>query len=205
MKKTKQKILDTAHQLFNEDGVANISLRKIAATMNISHSNLIYHFKTKNEILEHLHERILQAALEENQKFKQQDNPIVGLLQTTQSGFKVLYDYRFFMIDLNHIMRENPKLHQTFKAIEQVRAKIYQEAIDEAIEKGLMRQAEYTDEYKQLIERIRIFSDFWISSAEIYSEETIERTILHHANLLMSIFYPYLKEEGKVNFRSKKT
>jgi hypothetical protein len=94
-------------------------------------------------------------------------------------------------------MRENKTLHATFKSIEQVRAKMYQEAIENAIEQGLMRESEYPNEYKLLIERIRIFSDFWISSAEIYSQEQPEAIISHHANLLMNMFYPYLTEVGK--------
>ncbi|MGB0863866.1 MAG: TetR/AcrR family transcriptional regulator [Saprospiraceae bacterium] len=203
MKKTKEKILDTAHQLFNEYGVADVSLRKIAATMNISHGNLIYHFKTKNDILEQLHERILIAALEENKRFKIEENPIIGLWQTAFSGFRILYDYRFFMIDLNYIMRENPALHERFKSLETVRAEMYQEAIDRAIQKGLMRQPEYSNEYIQLIERVRIFSDFWISSSAIYYSGNGDKTIEHHASLFQSMFFPYLTIEGKKALNNK--
>ena len=202
MKKTKEKILDTAHLLFNQYGITQVSLRKIAAEMGISHGNLIYHFKTKNDIIEQLHERILQAALAQNKTFKKQENPIIGLFQTTEAGFRILYDYRFFMIDLNYVMRENSKLHQTFKSIEAVRAKMYQEAIDEAIEKGLMRIAEFPEEYQQLIERIRVFSDFWVSSAEIYDTGTYEVIIQKYTKLFMSMFYPYLTNNGKIAYQA---
>jgi hypothetical protein len=36
MKKTKEKILDTALRLFNQEGLANIKLRRIATEMGIS-------------------------------------------------------------------------------------------------------------------------------------------------------------------------
>ncbi|MDW3652660.1 MAG: TetR/AcrR family transcriptional regulator [Bacteroidia bacterium] len=201
MKKTPEKILDTAHQLFNEEGVAAVSLRQIAAGMKISHGNLIYHFKSKQEIIERLHGRILQAALEENQKLKDRQMSIWTLIQMARSGFKTLYDYRFFMIDLNLIMRENEKLKKEFLEIEKLRAHMYREAISDAIEEGIMREKEYAGEYEQFIKRIRIFSDCWISSAEIYNSEGVEQIIEEHVQLFMNMFYPYLTEKGKSAYK----
>ncbi|MEO1214429.1 MAG: TetR/AcrR family transcriptional regulator [Bacteroidota bacterium] len=200
MKKTPGKILDTAHQLFNQEGIAAVSLRQIAAAMKISHGNLIYHFKSKQEIIKGLHGRILEAALEENQKLKAQKMSIWTLIHMARSGFKTLYEYRFFMIDLNLIMRENEQLHKEFLGIEMLRAHMYQEAIADAIKDGIMREAEYSGEYDQFIKRIRIFSDFWISSSEIYNSGDVEQIIEEHVQLFMNMFYPYLTEKGKISY-----
>ncbi|MEN0048812.1 MAG: TetR/AcrR family transcriptional regulator [Bacteroidota bacterium] len=200
MKKTKEKILSTAHRLFNEQGVANVSLRKIAEEMGISHSNLIYHFKSKNEIIEQLHLQILAAAQAGNQQFREQKSSLLKLRNTIGSGFQVLYEYRFFMLDLNYILRENEQLHAFFLEVEALRAKIYQDAIEEFISNGLMRAAIYPKEYEQLIERIRIFSDFWIASSEIYNTEQPTVIIEKHVQLFMSLFFPYLTEEGRAQY-----
>lgn len=197
MKKTPEKILDTAHQLFNREGVAAVSLRQIAAAMKISHGNLIYHFKSKQEIIEGLHKRILAAALEENQKLREKEMSIWTLMEMAHSGFRTLYAYRFFMIDLNLIMRENEQLHKEFLEIEKLRALMYREAISDAIQEGIMRKEEYAGEYEQFIKRIRIFSDFWISSSEIYNSGNIEEIIEEHVQLFMNMFYPYLTAKGK--------
>lgn len=204
MKKTPQRILDAAHELFNERGVASVSLRQIAAAMNISHGNLIYHFKSKQEIIQKLHERLLQAALEENQSLKNKEMSIWTLMEMAQSGFKTLYAYRFFMINLNLIMREDPNLHQVFLAVEKLRAKMYEDAIQDAIQVGLMRREEYRGEYDQFIVRIRIFSDYWIASSEIYDRAAPPELIAQHANLFMSMFYPYLTEEAKEDYLNRR-
>jgi len=201
MKKTPEKILDTAHQLFNQEGVAAVSLRQIASAMNISHGNLIYHFKSKQEIIQALHARILEAALEENQNLKSKEMSIWTLIEMARSGFKTLYDYRFFMIDLNLIMRENEKLHQEFLEIEKLRANMYREAIADAIQEGIMRKEEYKGEYEAFIKRIRIFSDFWISSSEIYNSGKVDQIIEEHVQLFMNMFYPYLSKKGKISYR----
>lgn len=200
MKSTKDKILDVAHELFTKHGIAKVSLRKIAAAIGISHSNLIYHFKTKNEVIIQLHERILAAAIEENQKLQLTENSILNLMESTYTGFKILYDYRFFMMDLNFIMRENEILHKRFVEIESLRYQMYETVIDKMIENGLMRKAEFEKEYNLLIQTIRIFSDFWLASSEIYDTETPNIIIKNHVRLLLNLFYPYLTESGKLQF-----
>ncbi|MEM9921612.1 MAG: TetR/AcrR family transcriptional regulator [Bacteroidota bacterium] len=197
MKKTKEKILDSAQQLFNKYGVADVSLRKISSEIGISHTNLIYHFKTKNEILDQLHLRILSAAKRENDQLKGEEDTILGLLRATESGFEVLYKFRFFMIDLNYIMRTNKSLHNFFLEVEQVRAQMYRNQIKEMITKKLMRKEEYESEYEKLITQIRIFSDYWISSSAIYCDGSIREIIKEHVEMLMNMFYPYLTTNGK--------
>ncbi|MEM6629102.1 MAG: TetR/AcrR family transcriptional regulator [Bacteroidota bacterium] len=200
MKKTKERILQGAKELFNAQGVANVSLRKIAASLKISHSNLIYHFKTKNELIEHLHQELLHIAKLENQKLRQEKNRILGLLRTMEKGFATLWDYRFFMIDLNFIMKENEALHSFFLEVETLRSKMYQEEIECLIGEGLMRGESYVGEYAQLIKRIRIFSDYWIASAQIYDQGEYQRVLKEYVQLFMSIFYPYLTVKGKKDF-----
>ncbi|MCI4669845.1 MAG: TetR/AcrR family transcriptional regulator [Bacteroidia bacterium] len=198
MKKTKKNILDSAHELFNQIGVAEVSLRAIAANMDISHGNLRYHFPSKGKILEALHQRILEAAMAENRQLIGEKLSLKNFKQSTLRGFSVLYDYRFFMIDLHKIMKENPGLHKTFLEVEKIREKMYEDLIERSIQEGVMREEEYPGEYKDFILRIRIFSDFWISSAGIYDPVPKEELVEKYASLLMSMFYPYLTPEGKL-------
>ncbi|MEM6765502.1 MAG: TetR/AcrR family transcriptional regulator [Bacteroidota bacterium] len=197
MKKTRENILTTSRSLFNEHGVADVSLRRIARELGISHSNLIYYFKTKNELIEQLHLDILARAKSENEQLQAVDNRIAGLRRTMLSGFQVLYDYRFFMLDLPYIMKENATLHQFFMEVEKLRADMYVREIQFWIEKGWMRQEAYQGEYSQLIERIRIFSDFWLSSLQIYHKGEPQDMINKQVDLFMSMFFPYLTAEGR--------
>ena len=201
MKKTKINILHTAKKLFTEHGVANVSIRQIAAEMKISHSNLIYHYKNKQALLEGIHQQLLEAALEINQNFHQAEKLVQALYKSTQTGFRVLYDFRFFMIDLNYIMRENQALHQTFIQIGQMRDQMYQVVITKGIEEGYMRPAEYDKEYEALIRRIRIFSDHWIASSAIYDDQNAAKIIEQYTFLFINMFYPYLTEKGKGEFK----
>lgn len=200
MKKTKKNILQTAKKLFTEHGVANVSIRQIAAEMKISHSNLIYHYKNKQALLEGLHQQLLEAAVEINQNFHQAEKMVEALYESTQIGFRVLYDFRFFMIDLNYIMRENQNLHQVFIQIGEMRDQMYRVVIAKGIEREYMRPAEYADEYEAFIRRIRIFSDHWIASSAIYEDKTADALIEQYTSLFINMFYPYLTKKGKAEY-----
>ena len=52
MSKTKDKIIETADELFYKRGFEHTSFAHIAEILNISRGNFYHHFKTKDEILE---------------------------------------------------------------------------------------------------------------------------------------------------------
>ncbi len=202
MKKIKADILKKSLELFNEYGVSNISIRQIASEIGISHSNLIYHYKTKNDIIEALHNQLLENAIALNNKTKSTDNEFVkNLYENTKTGFQILYEYRFLMINLNQIMKESETLKQIFLHVEKTRAEMYREAIQKAVEQDYMRKEAYQDEYSNFIEHIKIFSDFWISSTEIYDNtDDKNKAIKKYAVLFVKLFFPYLTEKGQKEF-----
>jgi len=200
MKKNKELILEKSLELFNNQGVANVSIRQIASEINISHSNLIYHFKTKNDIIIALHQQLLDKAMALNQQTKESNNFIQTLLQTTREGFKVLYEYRFFMIEIIHITRESELIKQIFLQVEKIRAGMYREAINSAIQQGIMREEHYPQEYESFIEHIKIYSDAWISSSQIYDTTDTETLIEKYALLFIKMFFPYLTAKGREEF-----
>ena len=201
MAKTKQKILDQALKLFNQQGgVADVSIRQIAKEMGISHGNLIYHYKTKAEVIQGLHELLLAHALTINQNLDRQNFDISKLHEATLQGFEIVYEFRFLFYDLLYISNSYPKMRKTLIEVEKVRSEMYADIINLSIQNGLMREPEYQLEYEQLIKRIKIFSDHWISSASIYEQGEKHEIIGEYSRLFMSHFYPYLTEKGKEKF-----
>lgn len=200
-KKSKEKILQKALELFNDKGFANVSIRLIAAELNISHSNLIYHYKTKNDIASALHNELLEKAIALNNQAATYTDFIDGLFKSTKQGFDILYDYRFLMIDLNFILKENLALKTTFLEVEKVRAKMYRDVIENAIENNDLRKELYSNEYDFFINQIKIFSDSWIVSSQIYHTDLTKNQIIDlYADLFIKMWFPYLPDGGKEKF-----
>lgn len=202
MNKTKEKILHNALSLFNSEGVADISIRQIAKNAGISHSNLIYHFKTKSEIIQSLHELLLAEAIEINQNINRENFDVLQLHLATKKGFEVVYKFRFLFYNLLYISNNDAEMQKTLIKVEKVRNKMYEEVIQLSINKGLMRKEEFPEEYENFILWIRIFSDNWLSSSAIYDNNN-QPDIDQYVKLFMQHFYPYLTTVGKKSFKKQ--
>jgi AcrR family transcriptional regulator len=200
MKKTREKILNKSRELFNLRGVANVSIREISRSLNISHSNLIYHFRDKNALIEQLHEELFELAVQVNKDLNFKQDPLRSLFISTLKGFDTIYAYRFFMLDFNLIMRENEKLAIQIRNIENVRFNMYEETITELVKSKLMQSEEFIGEFRYLILNTRIFSDYWLSSASIYEVDLLTSNTKYIKSFLL-FFYRFLTEEGKVKFK----
>ena len=66
MDKIKEKILIKALDLYNEKGFNKVSIRGLSKELRISHSNLLYHFPTQEDIVLGLHEMLFEKAIKLN-------------------------------------------------------------------------------------------------------------------------------------------
>lgn len=201
IKKNKELILLKALELFNSEGFSNVSIRQIATAIDISHSNLIYHYKTKQELAMALHDELLEKSIILNRETKHYENFVEALYNSSLKGFEILYSYRFLMMDLHQLLKDNEALKSSFLQVEKIRSRMYREVIAKCIDEGDMRPELYRGEYTFFIEHIKIFSDAWITSSQVYHED-MEATqrITRYADLFVRLFFPYLTEKGQQAF-----
>ncbi len=200
MKKTKIRILEAALQLYNEKGVANTSIRQIANEAHISHSNLIYHFSSHEEIIVALHDQLLEKAIQLNQELHITESILLSFFENTKSGFKIVFEYQFLFLDLHYLCSTYPKIKQAILSVEQIRSGMYRELIDKLVSQSMMRTEEFDGEYDILINQIKMFSDHWIVSSTIYDNMMVNDRIEKYAFQLTSIFFPYLTKSGKFDY-----
>lgn len=200
MNNTKQKILNKALELYNDHGVSNVSIRQLAQDVGISHSNLIYHYPTQEDIILGLHDLLLQKAIELNKDLLQNESTLYSLYSTTLTGFAVVYDFRFFFKELQYVCNAFPKVKEALRNVEKVRSNMYRNMIEQLITAGQFRSEELLNEYDDLIVRIKIYSDHWLASSSIYDELPTEEIIEKYAYLLIQHFYPYFTSKGKEEY-----
>ncbi|WNJ21140.1 TetR/AcrR family transcriptional regulator [Pontibacter sp. G13] len=200
---TKSRILETARHLYNTHGVDKVTARHIASEMGISDGNLRYHFKTREDIVFALYLQLVggmdevfafdpQAALDFNQMF-----------HTIHGAFSQMYEYRFLMQDFASLVRQIPKIGQHFRALNEVRKLAFEQVFQGAIEQGWLRKPLYPGEYQELLERMEILSDFWMSAAQIRYQGPAAEMVQHYAQLVLKGMVPYLTPSGLAQFQQQ--
>ncbi len=199
--KTKDRILQTALRLFNEQGLPKVTLRTIANEMNISQGNLNYHYKKREDIIEALYFELAERI---DTRMTQNQVPEISLkLLFDTSGLVMasLYEYRFLLLDFAQIMRENETIRKHFLELSARREQEFLFLFQGLEKKGLMRPETFQNEYAFLYERIKLMGDFWISSAEIAYPQLNDQVIAHYSRVISLEIYPYLTRKGQAEFR----
>jgi AcrR family transcriptional regulator len=201
MKGTKQNILRAARILFNERGVSNVSQRLISDHIAISPGNLTYHFKKRSDILEALYFEYAQEMEEHIASFNQHEANLSNLAKLAKSLSKIGFDNRFFTIDFVQIIRENVKIKKHHQTLVKQRQNQLETVLKKFEDQGIIRAQEIADEYKMLLMRLELLSDYWLIFIGTNAEEVLLKNTRTQAELFMQSIYPYLTQKGKSEFK----
>lgn len=199
-KNTKSKILSTALKLFNQQGLAKVTLRSIAKEMGISQGNLCYHFKKREDILEALYHQLVALMDEVIHKAGMSLPTLSSSYQTSRTMMEHFYNYRFFMLDFVQIMRENENINHHYKQLSVLRKEQFLGMFELWVHEGLMRPEEFEGEFHNLYIRSSILGDFWLSSAIVQQELSID-LVDKYNHIVFQNLYPYLSPKGKKQFQ----
>ncbi len=102
--KTRDKILKKAKQLFNKNGVGNVTVRNICNELNISLGNFTYYFPDKQQIIVELYLGMIAALEEIDKKINVSRETIIYLLEYHRQIFVIETDFRFFYLNTFEIL-----------------------------------------------------------------------------------------------------
>lgn len=197
---TRQRILDAALQLFNQEGVASVSLRQIAKATGISQGNLNYYFKKREELVEVLYLELVDKMSVLVAEAAQQPPSLPQLLEASASTMRQFYTYRFFMLDFVHIMRQQPSIQIHYQQLTQLRRQQFLGLFEYWIAAGIMREEAFPQEYTHFYTRSQILGDFWVSSAFTKAQTLGPALIEAYNQAIFAQLFPYLTARGKKDF-----
>ncbi|WP_419812102.1 TetR/AcrR family transcriptional regulator [Bacterioplanoides sp.] len=113
--KTKQRILEAALTLFNEQGERAVTTNHIAAYLNISPGNLYYHFKNKQEIIYQLFLEYEAQVLENLHVPEDRELTAMDKVNYLKKSFNGLWNCRFLHRDMEHLLSSNEALRLRYQ------------------------------------------------------------------------------------------
>lgn len=198
--KTKEKILLKSLELFNEEGLKEVTLRQIANSLGMSQGNLNYHFKTKSAIVSELYYKLVSAMDHEMNQLSGEKPILSFLYESALISMNTLYDYRFITRDLYLVLSGDPDLKAHYLQLQLIRKQQYLYVFEQLTKEGLMRGQELEGEFDRLYERMNILGDNWINAADFFLKEGAPKVSYYH-RVLFEMVYPYLTKSGKQQYQ----
>lgn len=202
MNKTEKKILENALELYNKKGIDSITVRHIAADMEIRHSNITYYFPKKNDIIDvlyHKRQAELDAILD---KFKPSENGAFEL-SLFSDVFDVLYKYRFVLINNGEIFKRLPDLKKIYHENNQQQRQAFASLGAHLQETGVFKLDISDDTIMMILLNITLVSDFWIVYCDLNEKDSFERAKNTYLKLILNSLLPIFTEKGLEGFNAK--
>jgi AcrR family transcriptional regulator len=193
--KTRDKIIDTAIQLFNEQGTKAISTNHIAATTCISPGNLYYHFRNKEDIIRAIFEQMDAYGVEQYQIIL--DKYPQGTIEALKDTFVMIQEfnwrYRFFKRELTALIMNDPMLRERFHATNSQMQDMIRYTIDGGIADGSIKPMNATTQ-QHLVDAIWLVALFWLNYLEVGGEDVNESSLRRGNDVLRTVLCPYLAD-----------
>ena len=201
MKKTQEKILKNAIQLFNKKGVSNVRLQDIAKKAGISAGNLSYHYKLKKDLIEGVLDYMTQTSREmSNQNMAYVERNDYTAITKNYIGFQI--SHRFFYRDILEISNFVPAAKELFEKQMEQMINFAKNGMYLAIGKGFIKPEPHERHYHFFAKNLWAILNSWLIEREILGEEKVS---MHQVMLaIWEAHYPYFTEKGKDVFEKLK-
>ena len=199
-RQTRQRILDASLMMFNTQGEPNVTTNHIADELEISPGNLYYHFRNKDDIIEHLfagyEQRMDTALLAPSGRLPGLEDVWLQL----HLVFECIWDYRFLYRDLVDILSRNRRLRMRF-------ARILKRADEQAhtvmrglVQAGVMRAS--ADEVDAASTNILVIATFWMNYASARGDKDERASIRDGIVQVMMLISPFLRDAERVHLNT---
>jgi AcrR family transcriptional regulator len=193
---TRDRIIDTARRLFNENGVMNVRSRNISAALAISNGNLTYHFPTIESLVEAVFDQMLQESSSQVGSHDLRPPDLIGYMTLIEwfAGFQVRYG--FFYKDLLDLIRNYPRLAGRYRSTVSVRSEQGREMLGRLQQAGVLNATLSRERLQRLQAAITMTMTYWQAHAEVAVAECSALSPEGMPAQVLSLLEPYLTTIG---------
>jgi len=199
MKDTKEKILATAVKLFNEKGTSEVSTNHICEALSISPGNLYYHFRSKDEIIVTIFERM---TVQWDNSPQPQKPDIKNLLALFEQVFTFLWEYRFIHREISSLYHRIEAFKPIFDEVQKKRLKEIKAIIKSYVDAGILRKMSPAEE-ERLTRTFWFFALYWLAYLETEGKTATKKNVKENIEIMKGILQPYLKEKPSAIFKNE--
>ncbi|MFI4953688.1 MAG: TetR/AcrR family transcriptional regulator [Burkholderiales bacterium] len=201
-RQTRERILETSLAMFNAQGEPNVTTNHIADELGISPGNLYYHFRNKDDIVEHLFARY-EARIGDALLLPDGRAPnLEDIWLQLHLVFESLWQFRFLYRDLVDILARNRKLKLRFARIMGRAAGSATDLLRGLVRAGVMRAS--ADEIHALAENILLIATFWMNFNAVRGgkPDAGEADLNRGIHQVMMLIAPFLRDAERYHLNT---
>ena len=194
---TPRRILDCALEMFNAQGEPTVTTNHIADELEISPGNLYYHFRGKDDIIEHLFSRYEQRMDDALAAPGDRPPELEDIWLQLHLVFEAIWDYRFLYRDLVEILSRNRRLRLRFARILRrgdERARSVMRGLARA---GIMRGS--PAELDAVGTNLLVVATFWLNYAQVRGGRDEQAAIREGIVQVLMLIAPFLRDAERVH------
>lgn len=193
--KTRDRILETARCLFNEEGVAQVSTNRIASELGMSPGNLYHHFRNKEQIVEWLFRRF-ELSMEPFREAHASVEALDDLWMTLHLAFEAIEQHRFVYRDIAGLMREYPLIQSRAPLMATAGIAAARRIGEKLVAKKILHAS--SAQIEALSYHIVLTATCWYSFAKLVSREApLAASPGFAAYQVLSLLTPYVDETSR--------
>ena len=188
---TRERILDTAVRLFNEEGTAAVSTNHIAKAAGISPGNLYYHFRNKEEIIRAIYARLRplwEAAVSVPTGHVA---TLADLERIVDDHFRLLWEFRFFYREMYALLRRDPELLASYHEVREAGLANLEGLLRIFTQAGVLAVPEPDRALPELARNVWVLADFWFPFAELDRLTGQQVDLQEGRALILRVLSPY--------------
>ena len=189
----RERVLEAALTLFNEQGTGAVSTNHIAEAAGISPGNLYYHYRNKEEIIRALFEQLFAAWDEAFQLPTDQVPSMTDFDTMIAANYQLIWEYRFAYREQAALLRNDPELHDRYLAVRQRGYEGFAALIEAFAAAGVLSQPTDSQELEIVTELCWIVSEQWPVNLEMSGRPFDKDGIMQGAALMRWILNPLLR------------
>lgn len=194
---TRDRILQTAVRLFNEQGTGPVSTNHIASETGISPGNLYYYFRNKEDIIRAIYD-VLRPAWERATSLPPDRAPTVGdVRRILEANARIVLEYRFYYRELPWLMQRDPELHRTYREVRRAGLANIEGLLRFFVEIGVMTDPGDPAALHELAAICWVLADSWLTFEEIGGREVTSGDLDLGVRPILRVLRPYFTETAR--------
>ncbi len=193
--RTHEHILDVAIKLFNEEGILDVGLNRIATEAGVSRGHLHYYFNTKKEIFRAIFNAI-NTEMEQQWYQDHKQHSYAHMRRMFMRQMDLMYRYRCFYSEVRALVLHDQLLRSRYLTNRRRRAEHIQLYFQGLIDRGIMVAPRFGKGLSDCVKMGMLICDNWFSDLQLEDRVLDENALEEGYQLVCRIFDPWIVSDA---------